>query len=240
MAIALRQETTPVGSAASATTIVSNALPAAALIGSVIEVWIAFPKVMVGNVTVSSVVDSSGQAYTSAGSISSATANSRYEVFYLANNQYNSALSVTVTFSETSTYRNVQVREISGAKNQAPLGFAAANRVGPGTGTDAISVTPMFATANVLMSGVSAGVVGSGGSQVAGTGYTGTVNFQSGGGFSGSKFESARFSSVSNKAVTWTDATNGGTTTYLVAALAWEESSAGSFLLSQSSNQGGF
>ena len=220
MSIALRQETVAAGAAGASQTVVSNALPSPALLGSVIEVWIAANS----GFTISSVVDSAGQTYTLVGSINDSTDSSFLALYALTNNTSATAFTVTCTWTvATVTTRNIQVREITGAKNQPPdTSNFPARIVTPGTGANAISIALTSGSQPALISGVVAAVAGSG-ALAAGTGFTGTVAFIAGAGFHASLFESKRVTASGSNPCTWTDSTDGGTSTYLGGAVIWDE-----------------
>jgi len=222
MAVALRQEDTPIGFGALGTSITSNALPSSALLGSVIEVWVACGS----GVSISSVVDSASQNYSLIGSINDPTDSSFISCYAFTNNASATALTVTANFSNTQP-RNIHVREITGAKNQLPDTYNFPARiVNPGTGTDAISIALTSSGSPALISGFIAAVVGGGATIVAGTGFTGTIGLASGNGYGHSLFQTKRVTGSGSNPCTWTDATNGGATTYLGGAVIWDEAPA--------------
>lgn len=238
MTISLRQETVAFGASATASSVVSNALPSPALVGSVIEVWIAYDN---SSNEISTVVDSASQSYTLVGSTVDVTDTSVLALYALNNNTSNTALVVTCTFTGTPASRNIHVREITGAKNQAPDTSSFPARIAaPGTATNAITIPLTSSGQPSLISGVVCAVAGAG-AIVAGSGFTGTTHFATGFGFGSSLFESARVTGTGSHPANWTDATNGGTSAYLGGAVIWDESpTASKQLLLLSSNQGGF
>jgi hypothetical protein len=219
MPSSLRQEDTPFGSSTTATSVTSNALPSAALTGSVIEVWLA----LASGVVITSVIDSASQTYTLVGSVNDTTDTSFLACYALTNNASATALTVTANFSTSINPRNIHVREITGVKNQAadtsnfPARFQGTN------GTDGLSVALTNASQPALISGVIATVSGSS-TPVAGTGFTGTTKFQTGDAFGASLFQTKRITSTGSNPCTWTDATGGGTNFYLAGAVIWDES----------------
>lgn len=220
MTIALRQQATPNGSGSSSATLVSNALSSAAQVGSIIEVWIACAT----GVSISSVIDSAGQNYTQACLQNDTTDTTLLAGYYFANNNSATPLTVTVTFSAATTFRAILVREISGGINQAPLVASAPARiVTPGAGANAISVALSSGSVTTgLISGVVGATVGSS-AAVAGTGFTQAAGFSTN--LAGSITETKRFTTAGANNLTFTDSSDGGTSTYLAAGMLWQESS---------------
>jgi hypothetical protein len=217
MTAALRQEDIPAENNAPGNSITSNALPLPALLGSTIEAWVA----LAANPTISSVIDSAGQTYISLGSINDVTDGSFIAVYAFFNNQSATALTVTANFT-TSGSRNIHVREISGTNNAAPDTSNFPARIpAPGTGANAISIALTSTGSSGLISGVVAAVSGSA-ALSAGTGFTSTIGFSAGAGFSHSLFETATMTGSGANNCLWTDATDGGTSTYLGGAVIWD------------------
>ncbi len=230
MTVALRQEDTPANNNASGTTITSNALVSAALVGSVIEVWVAYGYSGGGN-PISSVVDSAGQTYSLIGYTSDVTDTSVIACYAFTNNASNTALTATATWSTPVTFINIHVREITGAKNQAADTNAFPVRFQGTNATNGLAVALTTTGAASLISGYIAAVAGSG-SEAAGTGFTGTIGLAGGGGFGG-LFETQRVTLTGSNPATWTDTVNGGTSYYLGGAVAWDEAATGTQTVTQ-------
>jgi hypothetical protein len=218
----LRQEDTPAENNATGGSITSNALPSAALLGSTIEVWLA----LAANPTVSSVVDSAGQTYTYLCSINDATDGSFIAAYAFFNNQSATALTVTANFTISSS-RNIHVREITGTNHGAPAANCPGRIVAPGTAANAISIPLTTSASSGLISGVVAAVSGSGAltAGTGGTGFTGTIGFTAGAGFSHSLFETGVVTGSGANNALWTDSTDGATSTYLGGAVIWVSAS---------------
>jgi len=223
VAAALRQEDTPAGASAAALSITSNALGEAALVGSTIQVWIAVEYY--STLSITSVVDSASQTYTYVNSTLDSTDGSAIYCYALYNNTSNTALTVTATFAATVNERNIHVQELSGTNNAGPdVASFPARIVEPGTGTNAISIGLSSYQSSGLITGVMCAVSGSG-ALAAGTGYTAGPAFASGFGYTHSLFESKVMTASGTNNVTWTDSTDGATSTYLGAAVIWDSAS---------------
>ncbi len=223
---ALRQYDTPAGSSASSTTITSSGTwtTGALLIGSTVQVWLA----IAGDVTINSVIDSAGQVYSKIGSFWDATDSSLYACYAFYNNQSATEITVTATFALTVVGRNIHVQELT-ATTSAPdtsnfpprMSVSNGGIVSPGTQTNAISVALTSAGSSGLITGVVAAVAGSG-SLAAGTGFTAGPSFVAGAFFSASLFESKVMTASGPNNCTWTDATDGASSTYLGMATIWD------------------
>jgi hypothetical protein len=218
MTIALQQQATPSGSNTAATSITSNAFSSAAAIGSGIEVWVVSST----GVTISSVVDSAGQTYTQACLQVDSTDTTLLAGYYFPSNAFNTALTVTVTYSGSVTARSILLREISGSNGLSPITANAPVRiVTPGAGTDAISIS---LSSGVVTTGLISGVLGATAgtsSAVAGTGFTSAAGFTLN--LNGPITETKRFTSAGTNNLTFTDAAHGAASTYLGAGMLWQE-----------------
>jgi hypothetical protein len=221
MAAALRQEDTPYASAAASTTIVSNALPEAALIGSSIVVWIAIGNV----VTITNVTDNASQAYTFIGSYTDTATASFYALFLLPSNASATQLVVTATISASCSDRNIHVQEASGTNGGSPDTYnLPVHIVDPGTAANAISIALTTTGASALVLGMVSAITGAG-AITAGTGFTSSVSWGAGAGFTHSLFESKVLSAAGSNPCTFTDATDGATSTYLGGAIVLDSAS---------------
>jgi hypothetical protein len=234
------QQATPLGISGSGTSITSNPLPGASVVGSVIKTWLAIGA---NTPTVLSVVDSNTQTHLLIGTRNSTADNSYYACYYYPNNQYSgTGLTVTATYGQSNSARNIQVQELIKCFGTAPdTSNFPVRIVTPGTGTNAISVAlTSTGTNGGLILGVCAAVEGSGNIQ-AGTGFTAGPSWQNGAGFSHSLFVSGTLGPAGSNPCLWTDPTDGASSTYLAMAVVWDnEPSTTSDQLLASSNNGGF
>jgi len=220
MTVALRQEDTAKGATLStAISFTSNPLPGAALIGSIIECWLTFAD----NTHVpSSVVDSASQTYSLVGTVSDSTDVRQLYLYAFTNNQSATALTVTANFASYTGDMNIHVREISGAKTQSADTSNFPVRFTGTSATDGLSIALTSSAGPALISGYLARISGSGPTPSAGTGFTGTVNFAGGFGFSVGLFESKRVTGSGSNPATWTSS-GGGSDFFLGGAVIWDE-----------------
>jgi hypothetical protein len=222
MTAALRQQDTPASHPGSATSITSNTPSEAYLVGSSIQVNLALQYVAAQSITVQ---DSEGQTYTYLNSTSDVPNESYLATYVLNNNQYNASFTVTATLGYSTTELNISVQEFSGTNNAGPdVASFPSHFVAPGTGANAISIILSSYQSSGIAMGVMCAVSGSG-NLTAGTGFTGGTSFAAGAGFTHSLFETKVITSSGSNNVTFTDATDGGTSTYLGYAVIWDSAS---------------
>ena len=226
MTITVRQESPQanIGSA-STTTLVSNALSSAALVGSGIEVAFLWNA---NSTLPTSVIDSAGQHYTYGGlTITDNNDGVWMAIYYLNSNTSATALSVTATFAAAQTfYGPPHIKEISGTSGWQGVTPVGADQLAPGTGVGAISTGNITPTAQpCLASSYSYDDNGNGASSVvAGSLVAGTTDWV-GGSSNELTTASQRLTSTSAFASTFTNTTDGGTRRFLSIQSLWTESS---------------
>lgn len=228
MSASLLQETTPANDGGFfGTTLTTNAFGANATIGSTIEFWLAWEDNVVTGGSVTSVIDSAGQNYTQIAALDvTGGYNSNVRCFQFPDNQSVTKLTATIICAN-SRYKNIQLREIGGVTSAGADASSFITTTNPGLGADAItaSATPSnpgpylisaFSTAGFAYNTTPVHLV-------AGTGFTGSVAFPTGNGYPYSLFETKRSVTTGAQTATFTDATNGNTTEYIVAMIVYDE-----------------
>ncbi len=224
MTAAIRQRDTAVGANAAALSISSSGTwpSGALLVGSSVAAWVTYGYAGAGQSI--TVADNAGQTYTYLNSTYNAANNSYLGCWILDNNTSNTSLVITATFAYSASARNIRCTEISGTNNAGPdqASFPVAI-VDPGTGANAIEILLSSYQSSGVIDAVMVAIAGNSGSHLAaGTGFTGGGGFAAGAGFTDSVFESRTVTASGSNNATWTDATDGGTSTYLGAAVIWD------------------
>jgi hypothetical protein len=226
----VRQESASAVTSTAVTTVTTPAFGSNCLTGSLIEVWVIW-----AGSTNPTVADSASHSYTFKNSIFDSNDGSTLAVFILPNNSSTTALTVTATWSVAVGYQGIWAKEITGVtispyqtsagQDQCPSGCGST----AGTGAGAISSGNVTPTSQPALISALSNDDGGGASSTANNGTQGITGWTlaGSGDAAAATSSSLRVTSTSAVAMTFTNATDGGTRHFLTMAQVYTEASAG-------------